>query len=157
MERHWLLKSEPQTFAIADLAAAPEQTTCWEGVRNYQARNYLRQMQIGEQALFYHSNADPPAIVGIVEITRTAYPDPFAFDPTSRYFDPKSRPDAPRWFMVDVRLLRAFSDPLPLHALRTVPDLKNMELLRKGSRLSVQPVTVVEWRAIMKLADRPYT
>jgi predicted RNA-binding protein with PUA-like domain len=149
---YWLLKSEPTVFSIADLACAPRQTTSWDGVRNFQARNFLRAMRIGNQALFYHSNADPPAVVGVVEIVRAAYPDPTAFDPKDRHYDPKSTPAKPIWDTVDVRLTRKFRRPLTLEQLRAVPALGRMELLRKGSRLSVQPVRPSEWAAILKLA-----
>jgi len=149
MRSYWLLKSDPLTFSIDDLADSPDHTTCWEGVRNYQARNFLRAMRIGDQAFFYHSNADPPAIVGIVKIVKPAYPDCFAFDPNSRYRDQKSRPDHPRWWMVDVRLVRKCVTPLSLSRLRRLKGLEHMELLRQGSRLSVQPVRPDEWHLIM--------
>ncbi|WP_454064517.1 EVE domain-containing protein [Candidatus Nitrospira salsa] len=152
MSQYWLLKSEPRTFSVDDLASSPRQTTCWEGVRNYQARNFLCAMKRGEQALFYHSNADPPAIAGLVEIVKESYPDHYAFDSKSRYYDAKSTPDASRWFMVDVKFVKKFSSELPLSFLRDVPELRQMELLRKGSRLSVQPVRALEWKAILRLA-----
>jgi len=151
MPQYWLLKSEPTTFSIDDLAASPKQTTCWEGVRNYQARNFLKSMQVGDQGLFYHSNADPPAIVGLVEVVKAAYPDPYAFDSQSRYFDAKSTKEHPRWFVVDVRFIEKFAEPLPLDRLRTIKTLKDMELLRRGSRLSVQPVRSAEWQRILIL------
>ncbi len=153
MSSYWLLKSEPSVFSIDDLAHAPRQTTCWEGVRNYQARNFLRAMAVGDQAFFYHSNADPPAIVGIVEIVRAAYPDHFAWDPRSKYVDKKSSREHPTWFMVDVKLVKIFPKPLPLDRLRTIEGLERMELLRKGSRLSVQPVREKEWTVILKVAQ----
>jgi len=151
MPQYWLLKSEPTTFSIDDLAASPKQTTCWEGVRNYQARNFLKSMQVGDQGLFYHSNAAPPAIVGLVEVVKAAYPDPYAFDSQSRYFDAKSTKEHPRWFVVDVRFIEKFAEPLPLERLRTIKALKDMELLRRGSRLSVQPVRSAEWQRILIL------
>ena len=150
--RYWLMKSEPNTFSIQDLEKAPKRTTCWDGVRNYQARNFMRAMKIGDPVLFYHSNADPPSIVGIAEIAREAYPDQTAFDPNDGHYDPKSTVAAPIWDMVDVRLVRIFDEPLTLECLRHRSDLKGMELLRKGSRLSVQPVRPQEWRAIVALA-----
>lgn len=150
--RYWLVKSEPSAFSIDDLRRAPGQRTCWDGVRNYQARNYMRQMKIGDQILFYHSNADPPAIVGVAEVVRQAYPDPTAFDKQDPHYDPRSTPATPRWDMVDIRLSRVLASPLPLDRLRREPGLRHMELLRKGSRLSVQPVSAAEWRCIMKLA-----
>ena len=151
--RFWLLKSEPEVFSIADLEAAPGRTTFWDGVRNYQARNFLRDgMRVGDGVLFYHSNADPPAIAGLAEVVRAGYPDHTAFDPASDHYDPKSRPDAPTWFMVDVRHVKTFARPLGLDQLRAVKGLEGMELLRKGSRLSVQPVTAAEWKIITGLA-----
>jgi predicted RNA-binding protein with PUA-like domain len=151
--RYWLLKSEPSTFSVADLAKAPGRTTSWDGVRNYHARNFLRAMQVGDEALFYHSNADPPAVVGIVEIVREAYPDETAFDRRDPHYDPKSKPASPIWDVVDVRLVRIFPRPLPLDELRAQTALRGMELLRRGSRLSVQPVRPAEWKAIVKLAE----
>jgi predicted RNA-binding protein with PUA-like domain len=151
---HWLFKSEPNCYAFADLLAAPDRTTGWDGVRNYQARNSLRdRVRIGDGILFYHSNADPPGIAGIAEVVREAHSDPTAFDPRAQHYDPKSDPDAPIWFQVSIRAVRAIDPPLGLPLLRTVPDLAQMELLRKGSRLSIQPVTPTEWDAIVALAD----
>ena len=152
--RYWLMKSEPSAFSIDDLANSPEQTTCWDGVRNYQARNFMRDMVIGDQVFFYHSNADPPAIVGIAEIVRTAYPDDTQFDKRSHHYDPSSPRDAPRWDMVDIKHRETFKLGLSLDRLRKEPKLKRMELLRKGSRLSVQPVSEPEWTVIVKLAQR---
>ena len=151
--RYWLMKSEPTVFAIDDLAKAANQTTCWDGVRNYQARNYMRSMKLGEEILFYHSNADPPVVAGVAKVVREAYPDPTAFDPKDRHFDPKSTIERPIWDMVDIRFVRAFKKPVPLDRLRTVAALKQMELLRRGSRLSVQPVRPEEWRLILKLGQ----
>lgn len=150
--RYWLMKSEPSAFSIEDLQKAPGQRTCWDGVRNYQARNYMREMKIGDQILFYHSNADPPAVVGVAEVVREAYPDPTAFDRKDKHFDPKSNPAKPMWDMVDIKLVRKFAAPLPLDLLRRQPGLKRMELLRRGSRLSVQPVRSEEWSRILSLA-----
>jgi predicted RNA-binding protein with PUA-like domain len=151
---HWLIKSEPDVFSICDLAKAKRQTTHWEGVRNYQARNFLRAMQVGDLAIYYHSNATPSAVAGVVEIARTAYPDPTAWDTSSDYHDPKASPENPIWSMVDVKLVETFPRPLPLDELRGVPALAGMELLRRGSRLSVQPVTAAEFRAIQRRATR---
>jgi len=153
MSSYWLLKSEPSVFSIDDLANSPRQTTCWEGVRNYQARNFLRAMAVGDQAFFYHSQADPPAIVGIVMVVKAAYPDHYAWDPKSPYFDKKSSRDHPRWLMVDVQLSKTFLRPISLDALRGIKGLENMELLRKGSRLSVQPVGPQEWKIILKISE----
>ena len=150
--RYWLVKSEPETFSIDDLARAPRQTTCWDGVRNYQARNFMREMAVGDHVLFYHSNADPPAVVGSAEVIRTAYPDDTQFDKRSDHYDAASRADRPQWDMVDLRYRGKFPASLPLDRLRQEPKLKGMVLLRKGSRLSVQPVTEAEWRVITHLA-----
>ncbi len=152
MPAYWLLKSEPSTFSIEDLARSPKRTTCWEGVRNYQARNFLRSMSVGDLAFFYHSNADPPAIVGIVEVVKAAYPDYYAWQLESRYFDDKSSEQNPRWVMVDVRLNKVLRTPLSLESLRGVKGLGKMELLRRGSRLSVQPVRESEWKIIVRLS-----
>lgn len=151
--KFWLLKTEPESFSIQDLAKAPKQTTCWDGVRNFQARNYLRdEMALGDRVLFYHSSTGVPAIVGIATVVRTSYPDPTAWDPNDSHFDPGSTPENPRWFMVDIQLDRIFKNPLPLETLRGIAPLQKMELLRKGSRLSVQPVRKAEFEAILKLA-----
>jgi predicted RNA-binding protein with PUA-like domain len=152
---HWLIKSEPDVFSIHDLAKAKGKTTHWEGVRNYQARNFLRAMHRGDLALYYHSNAEPSAVAGVVEIVREAYPDPTAWDPQSDYHDPKASPANPVWSMVDVRLVEIFSREIPLEELRGVKALAGMELLRRGSRLSVQPVTKGQFDAIVKLAAAP--
>jgi len=149
--RYWLMKSEPSTFSIADLANSPKRTTCWDGVRNDQARNFMREMGIGDLVLFYHSNAEPPAIAGIAEVVRTAYPDDTQFDKRSHHYDPASKAAAPRWDMVDIKYRETFETILSLDRLRQEPRLKDMVLLRKGSRLSVQPVTESEWTVIMKL------
>ena len=151
MAFYWLLKSEPLVFSIDDLVHSPQGTTCWEGVRNYQARNFLRAMMVGDQAFFYHSNADPSSIVGIVKIVKTAYPDYFSWDTRSKYFDKKSSRESPIWSMVDVKFVKKISPPIPLEQLRKIKGLGHMELLRKGSRLSVQPVKQEEWEVILKL------
>ena len=149
---HWLIKSEPDVFSIHDLAKAKARTTCWEGVRNYQARNFLRAMKLGDRGLFYHSNASPSAVAGVVEIVREAYPDPTAWDRTSDYHDPKASPENPVWSTVDVKLVEIFPREIPLDELRGLKPLAGMELLRRGSRLSVLPVTAAEFRTIEKLA-----
>lgn len=151
---HWLIKSEPTSFSIHDLAKSPEQTTFWEGVRNYQARNFLRAMKVGDRAIFYHSNAEPPAAVGTVSIVRAAYPDPTAWDKKSKYFDAKASPENPVWAMVDVRLVEVFKRPVTIEELRGTTSLAGMEILKRGSRLSVTPVTAAEFRTIEKLARR---
>lgn len=156
---YWLLKSEPNVFGIAHLAARPEQTEPWDGVRNYQARNMLRdQMQPGDQAFFYHSNCKEPGIVGLMEIVSAGYPDPTAFDPTHRYFDPKSTPDNPRWFLVDVRYIRHLARTIALAELKQAPLAKalgDFPLIRKGNRLSIMPVTDAQWQLILSLENNP--
>ena len=152
MPQYWLMKTEPSCFSIDDLAAAPEQTAMWDGVRNYQARNFMRNdMRPGDLVLFYHSVSNP-GIVGLAEVVSVAYPDPTQWDPENEHFDPTSPADAPRWDVVDIRLVRRFSKSLPLTFLRTCPELAAMELLRKGSRLSIQPVRKEEYEAILALA-----
>ena len=148
---YWLMKSEPSTFSIDDLICSPRRTTCWDGVRNYQARNFMRSMALGDQVLFYHSNADPPAVVGIAEVVKTAYPDSTQFDKKDKHYDPESKPSDPRWDMVDIKYVRKFTRPLTLDELRKETKLKGMVLLKKGSRLSVQPVTQLEWQHIINL------
>lgn len=150
---YWLFKSEPNVFSFQDLQSSPGQTTGWDGVRNYQARNYLRdEVKLGDGVLFYHSNSDPPGVAGIAEVVEAGHPDPTAFDPKSDHHDPKSDPKAPTWYQVAIRAVRAIDPPLGLPALREIPELAGMELLRKGSRLSIQPVTRAEWDRIQKLA-----
>ena len=152
--QYWLIKSEPDAFSIHDLAKATKKTTHWEGVRNYQARNFLRAMKKGDVAIFYHSNAEPSAVAGVVEVVREAYPDASAWDPRSEYHDPKASPENPVWSMVDVKLVEIFSREVPLDELRGVKSLAGMELLRRGSRLSVHPVTPAEFRTIQSLASK---
>ena len=150
--RYWLMKSEPRVFSIEDLAQSPKQTTCWDGVRNYQARNFMRAMAAGDRVLFHHSNAEPPTVVGVAEVVRTAYPDATQFDETSHHYDPASALSAPRWDMVDIQYRQTFKTSLSLDQLRQEPKLKGMVLLQRGSRLSVQPVTEAEWTVVLKLA-----
>jgi predicted RNA-binding protein with PUA-like domain len=146
------MKTEPSVFSWDDLQSRPNQTTHWEGVRNYQARNFMRdQMKRGDRVFFYHSNTKPQVILGIAQVVREAYPDSFAFDPTSPYHDPKSSPDAPRWIMVDIQYESAFTSPIPLDELKQVKGLESMLLLQKGCRLSVQPVTPQEWQTVCNL------
>jgi predicted RNA-binding protein with PUA-like domain len=153
--RYWLMKSEPESFSIHDLQRAPAQTTFWDGVRNYQARNLLRDdLQVGDGVLFYHSNADPPAVVGTAQVARAGYPDPTQFDSKSGHHDPDARLDNPRWYVVDVKLDQIFKRAVGLPELRETAGLADMVLLRKGSRLSVQPVTAREWNLIVKLGAR---
>ena len=150
--KYWLMKSEPEAFSIDDLARAPKQTTCRDGVRNYQARNFMREMEVGDQVFFYHSSADPPCIVGVAEVVKRAYPDHTALDPKDKHYDPKATPANPIWEMVDIKFVRKFDQPLALEDLRPVKGLEKMELLRRGSRLSVQPVTAGEWKIVNNLA-----
>jgi predicted RNA-binding protein with PUA-like domain len=148
------MKSEPDVFSIHDLANAPNRNTPWEGVRNYQARNYMRdQMRPGDGVLFYHSNAQPPAIVGTALIASSPYPDPTQFDPESEYYDPKSTSDAPRWMLVDVKLDRVFEKEVTREMLAATPGLETMAVLQKGSRLSITPVTPLEWQIVTELAS----
>jgi predicted RNA-binding protein with PUA-like domain len=150
---YWLFKSEPGCFSFADLCASPDRTTGWDGVRNFQARNFLRdQVQLGDGVLYYHSNGDPPAIAGLAEVVEAGHPDPTAFDPSADHFDPRSRPESPTWFQVSIRAVRPIEPALGLTKLREVAALADMELLRKGSRLSIQPVRPQEWAAILELA-----
>ncbi len=149
---YWLFKSEPETFSIDDLAAQPGQTDHWDGVRNYQARNFMRdRMQVGDLGFFYHSNTKPPGIVGIVEIARAAYPDHTAFDPEDPHYDPKSDPDNPRWYMVDVRLVRRLDRKITLDELKQRPEISDLALVKKGNRLSIMPVTEQQWDFILSL------
>ena len=149
--RHWLMKSEPSECSIDDLAGAPAQTVPWVGVRNYQARNFMRdEMRPGDGVLFYHSSCPESGIAGIAEVVGSAYPDATQFDPDSPYFDPKSSRDAPRWVHVDVRLVEK-TRLLPLSEMREAPTLATMQVLRRGNRLSITPVTVDEWRAVKRL------
>jgi predicted RNA-binding protein with PUA-like domain len=153
--KYWLVKSEPETFSIDDLASAARKTTHWDGVRNYQARNMLRdEMRKGDYVLFYHSNAKPTAVVGIAQVTREGYPDFTAWDAGHPHFDPKSNAQQPTWYMVDIRLVERFAEPLTLDLLRQQPGLRDMVLLRKGSRLSVQPVSPQEFALIVGLSRK---
>lgn len=154
-QKFWLMKSEPSTFSIDHLAARPHQTEPWEGVRNYQARNFMRdEMQVGDEAFFYHSNCDTPGIVGIVTIVKSAYPDHFALKKNSPYYDPKSTTENPRWCMVDVKLKQKFDTVISLHALKENIALAKMPLVQKGNRLSILPVTANEWRTILKMLKK---
>ncbi len=148
------MKSEPAVFSIDDLASAGDRGDHWDGVRNYQARNYLRTMRRGDRALFYHSSCPQPGVVGIMEIARGAYPDPTALDHSSPYFDPKSSTDEPRWYMVDVRFMRRLRRTIALDELKHNPRLEAMALLRRGNRLSVMPVSTAEWRAILAMEGK---
>jgi len=152
-KQYWLMKTEPESFSIQDLAKCPKKTTFWDGVRNYQARNYMRAMKKGDEVLFYHSSADPPAVVGTATVVGEAYPDRTAWDASNHHFDPKASPTNPIWDMIDIRLGEIFPQPLALEELRGVPALAKMELLRRGSRLSVQPVTKAEFETVLRLSQ----
>ncbi len=154
-KRYWLFKSEPSVYSIDDLRDDKDSTTHWDGVRNYTARNLLRdEIQKGDGVLFYHSSCAEPGAVGVATVTRAGYPDPTQFDPKAKYHDPKSKPDNPRWFVVDVTFDKAFKNPVTLKAMRETPGLEDMALLRRGNRLSVQPVTPAEWKIITKQGGR---
>lgn len=152
-KRYWLMKSEPGVYSIANLEA--DRRTCWDGVRNFQARNLLRdEIQPGDEVLFYHSNANPPGVAGIARVVRSGYPDHTAFDPKDPHFDPKSDPDHPTWFMVDIEFVRRFERTVSLPQIRETEGLKEMVLVKR-SRLSVQPVKVSEFEIIRRMADQP--
>lgn len=149
---YWLMKSEPTEFGIDDLFNKPDQTEHWDGVRNYQARNMMRDaMKRGDRVFFYHSNCDEPGIVGIMEVVKEGYPDFLAFDPNDKHFDPKSTPDQPRWFMVDVKYVRKLSRTITLKELKRHPELETLALVRRGNRLSIMPVTAQQWDFILSL------
>lgn len=149
---YWLMKSEPDTFSITDLYNKPERTEPWDGVRNYQARNMMRDdMKAGDLAFFYHSNCQEPGIVGIMEIVREGYPDFHAFDSADRHYDPKSDPAHPRWFMVDVQFVRDLSRNITLSELKERPELAGFPLIRRGNRLSIMPVSSEQWHFILGL------
>ncbi len=150
--KYWLMKTEPSTFSWDHLVASPGKKTAWDGVRNYTARNFMRdEMKVGDGILFYHSNAKPPGVVGTAKVARAGYPDPTQFDPKSPYYDPKSNPDDPRWILVDVKADRRFKREVSLPELRETVGLEDMVLLRRGMRLSVQPVTARQWKIITRL------
>ncbi len=149
--QYWLVKSEKECFSWEDLSTSPNQTTSWDGVRNYQARNFMRSMNVGDKGFFYHSGKKPE-IAGIVEIVRTAYPDHTAWDVNNEHFDPRSSKESPLWDMVDVRLVQAFTPPILRSDLKAEPELAGMELMKKGSRLSVQKVSEQEFLHILSMA-----
>jgi predicted RNA-binding protein with PUA-like domain len=151
--QYWLMKSEPNCFSLDDLKSRKNQTEPWDGVRNYQARNMMRdQMKIGDKVFFYHSNCKVPGIVGMAKVVTTGYPDPTQFDPDEGHFDPKSDPNNPRWFLVDVQFVKQFKETISLEYLKTLPELSGMQLLRKGNRLSVMPVEKTHWEIIISSA-----
>ncbi len=149
------MKSEPDAFGINDLYKKPNQTEHWDGVRNYQARNMMRDaMKLGDQVFFYHSNCEQPGIVGIMEVVKEGYPDFTAFDPDDAHFDPKSDPDKPRWMMVDVRFVKTLSRTISLRELKARQELVNMAVVRPGNRLSIMPVSADEWQFILGLEQQ---
>jgi predicted RNA-binding protein with PUA-like domain len=151
-KNYWLMKSEPDSFSINHLRNRPNQTEHWDGVRNYQARNMMRDdMKLGDQVFFYHSNCDIPGIVGIMEIAAEGYPDYLAFDPDDVHFDPKSDPANPRWMMVDVKYVRSLIRTISLKELKDKPELADLALVRHGNRLSIMPVTQQQWEFILSL------
>lgn len=146
------MKSEPEVFSIDDLINAKNQTTFWDGVRNYQARNYIRdEMKVGDKVIFYHSNSEPPSAVGVCEIVKEAYPDFTAFDPDNPHYDPKSKKDSPTWFMVDIKFVKKFSHFVSINEMRGNKKLQNMKLLQRGNRLSVMPLSKDEFNEIIKM------
>lgn len=151
--RHWLVKSEPDVYSFDDLMRDRDRTTDWHGVRNFQARNLLREMKSGDAVLFYHSSCEPPHVAGIARVVREAYPDPSAWDPRSEYHDPASTREKPRWYMVDVQGERALPAPVTLAEIRANPKLVAMKLVQKGQRLSVQPVEAKEFAEVLRMAE----
>lgn len=153
-KRYWLMKSEPDAFSLEHLKKSPKKTTSWTGVRNYQARNLMRdEIKVGDGVLFYHSNAQPPGVAGLARVVKESHPDPSQFDPKSDYYDPAAKMDAPRWFVVDIQYESTFTNFVSLQQLRETHGLDDMVLLRKGSRLSVQPVTAAEWKIVCELGE----
>ncbi len=150
--KYWLIKSEPEEFSIDDLAKAKNQTTYWDGVRNYQARNYIRdEMEIGDQVIFYHSNSKPPAAVGICEVVKESYPDFTAFNPKDPHYDPKSKKESPTWMMVDVKFVKKFEKSVSISEIKSNKKLQKMKLVQPGNRLSIMPVTKEEFDEIVKM------
>lgn len=150
--KYWLVKSEPSEFSIDDLEKSKNKTTYWDGVRNYQARNLIRdEMKKGDYVIYYHSNADPNAAVGYCEIVKEGYPDFTAFDPEDKHYDPKSSEDDPTWIMVDIKLKEKFKEPVELKSIKAQAMLKEMKLVQRGNRLSVMPVTKKEFETILKM------
>jgi predicted RNA-binding protein with PUA-like domain len=151
-KRYWLMKSEPNVYSIVDLQR--DGRTYWDGIRNYQARNFMRdEMQVGDEIFFYHSSAQPMGIYGVAKVVREAYPDHTAFDPSDKHFDPKSDPANPTWMMVDVGYVGTFKTPITLATLKQTLGLEKMLVIQRGSRLSVQPVTPQEWDIVMRLGE----
>ena len=153
--KYWLFKSEPTAYSISDLVGEPDQTAEWDGIRNYQVRNLMRdEMKLGDGVLFYHSSAKPMAVMGTARIVKEAYPDPTAWDPKDKHFDPRSTPDNPVWLMVDIQAEREFSRPITLQEIKDHPTLRNMVVARRGMRQSIQPVAKEEWDEIIRLGGQ---
>lgn len=151
-KKYWLFKSEPSEFSLVDLKKSKNQTTFWDGVRNYQARNFLRdEIKKGDGVLFYQSSTDPLAVVGYCEVAKSGYPDHTQFDSESKHFFPSATKKEPVWFMVDIKLVKEFKEPITLDMIKSNPKFKNMKLIQRGQRLSIQPVTKVEWDEILKM------
>lgn len=151
--RYWLFKSEPTTFSIDDLKQRPKQTEHWDGVRNFQVRNMLRdEIKVGDEGLFYHSSCTPPGVAGILKVVKNGYPDFTAWNPESDHYDPRSTPEKPLWYMVDVKFVKKFPRLISLNEIKSHPALKKMLINRKGNRLSITPVTAQEWKAILSLS-----
>ncbi len=152
-KKYWLVKSEPNAYSIDDLVK--DKKTHWDGVRNYQARNFMRdEMKKGDLVLFYHSNAEPTAVVGVCEVIKEGYPDFTAFDPEAKHFDPKSKEDNPTWMMVDIKLIKKLKRPVTLKEIKEHPKLQNMRLVQRGNRLSVMPIEKKEFDLILKLSEK---
>ncbi len=153
-KKYWLVKSEPDVFSLNDLKKSKNKTTCWDGVRNYQARNFLRdEMKKGDEVLFYYSNTDPNAVVGICEIVKEGYPDHTQFDPDNKHYFPSADPKNPVWYMVDIKFVEELKKPVTLEKIKNNPKLKNMKLVQRGNRLSVMPVAKEEWNEIIKMGS----
>jgi len=151
-KRYWLFKSEPGVYSFDDLWKEKGRRTLWDGIRNYQVRNFMRDdMSVGDGVLFYHSSTDPPGVAGVAEVVRAAYPDPTQFDAADAHYDPKSDPDDPRWLVVDVKAVAKLARFVPLAELKAAPALAEMGVVRRGNRLSIQPVTPAQWRAVLRL------
>lgn len=154
MKKYWLIKSEPDVFAFDDLRKSKNQTTCWDGVRNYQAINFLRdEMKKGDQVLYYHSNSEPLAVMGVCEVVKEGYPDHTQFDSDNDHYDPKADHKNPAWFMVDIKFVKEFKTPVTLDIIKSNSKLKNMKLIARGNRLSVMPVTKEEFNEIVKMSN----
>ena len=151
-KKYWLIKTDPACFSLEDLKKSKNQTTCWDGVRNYQARNFIRDdMKSGDDVLFYYSQADPNAVFGICTIVKNAYPDPSQFNPDDQHYFPSADPSNPPWFAVDIKLVKVFTKPVLLSDIKSNSKLKNMRLVQKGNRLSVMPVTIEEFNEVLKM------